>query len=347
MQIIRLDSDSREWRDFLGKNEALIFHTPEFKELIEKTFTNAKAEYMAIIGKKEIETIFPFLYIAKPMLGKKLISCGYIEYGGPAGLQKDEYIKEILNHLKGKYSKKAEYLEIREGLNKIDFKKLNLKKVSEYRRPLTRLGNIEELWKNISKKRRNNIRKARKSGVVIRELRKEDTESIYKLYLENMKRFGTPPLPKKFFENLFDILAEKGFARVTGAFYKNKLATVMINYIFKKTIHVIIVVSDQEYWIYKPADLIYWESIEWGCKNGYEIFDFGRTRLDSGQFKFKQQLSTEIKDLDYYYLLWNTREIPNFDPTNPKYNLFIKLWQKTPLFIAKRIGPWLREGLGI
>ena len=34
------------------------------------------------------------------------------------------------------------------------------------------------------------------------------------------------------------------------------------------------------------------------------------------------------------------------DPNSPKYQAKIALWQKLPLPIANRLGPWIAKGLG-
>jgi hypothetical protein len=40
------------------------------------------------------------------------------------------------------------------------------------------------------------------------------------------------------------------------------------------------------------------------------------------------------------------KEVPNISPTNRKYGLFIKAWQRLPLPVSRVIGPRLARGLG-
>ena len=47
--------------------------------------------------------------------------------------------------------------------------------------------------------------------------------------------------------------------------------------------------SLREYFSLCPNNLLYWEMIRWGCKNGYQRFDFGRSSPDSGTYRFKKQ----------------------------------------------------------
>ena len=46
------------------------------------------------------------------------------------------------------------------------------------------------------------------------------------------------------------------------------------------------------------------------------------------------------------YHLVRAKDIPNVSPTNRKYSLFIKGWQRLPLPIANALGPWLARDLG-
>jgi hypothetical protein len=38
--------------------------------------------------------------------------------------------------------------------------------------------------------------------------------------------------------------------------------------------------------------------------------------------------------------------LPEVNPLNPKYRLFIQAWRRLPLPVANLIGPWLARSLG-
>ncbi|HED36990.1 MAG TPA: peptidoglycan bridge formation protein FemAB, partial [Ignavibacteria bacterium] len=50
--------------------------------------------------------------------------------------------------------------------------------------------------------------------------------------------------------------------------------------------------------------------------------------------------------LYYQYYLLKAEKIPEINPLNPKYRLFIAAWKKLPLFVTKIIGPLLSRNLG-
>ena len=50
--------------------------------------------------------------------------------------------------------------------------------------------------------------------------------------------------------------------------------------------------------------------------------------------------------LHYEYLLVQGRHVAEHNPLNPKYRLFIKMWQRLPLPLANLIGPHIVKNLG-
>ena len=72
---------------------------------------------------------------------------------------------------------------------------------------------------------------------------------------------------------------------------------------------------------------------------GYKIFDFGRSKKDTGPYHFKRHWGFEPRPLPYQYYLNNVKELPNISPANPRYKRRIELWKKLPLWATKMIGP--------
>lgn len=81
-------------------------------------------------------------------------------------------------------------------------------------------------------------------------------------------------------------------------------------------------------------------------EQGVKLFDFGRSKLNTGSYSFKKNWGFEPQALDYEYFLANTDSVPDVNPLNPKYQVFIKAWKNLPLPIANRFGPWLARSLG-
>ncbi len=87
---------------------------------------------------------------------------------------------------------------------------------------------------------------------------------------------------------------------------------------------------------------MYWRVIRDACKQGIEIFDFGRSVEGEGTYLFKKKFGAKPVQMHYKYFI-NNGEMPDTRKTNWKRKLFAKTWSRLPLFITNRLGPKLRQ----
>jgi hypothetical protein len=90
---------------------------------------------------------------------------------------------------------------------------------------------------------------------------------------------------------------------------------------------------------------LYWELIKHACELGYQSFHLGRSSKDSGGEQFKKKWNAETLQLYWHYILRTRTDIPSLNPTNPRYQLAIKAWQRLPLPITQTLGPFLARSI--
>ena len=95
----------------------------------------------------------------------------------------------------------------------------------------------------------------------------------------------------------------------------------------------------------KGNDFMYWELMRRACEKGIRIFDYGRSKEDTGSYSFKKNWGFEPEPLRYQYYLVKANRMPDISPLNPKYSFFIRVWKKLPLAITKMIGPLVAKNL--
>ena len=83
--------------------------------------------------------------------------------------------------------------------------------------------------------------------------------------------------------------------------------------------------------------VLYWEKISHAIKKKQETFSFGRSDVDSSQFKFKKQWGVETKEIIYLSSGNNLIGLPVLK----KY--FSKIWKLIPYKIATQLGPIISE----
>lgn len=99
--------------------------------------------------------------------------------------------------------------------------------------------------------------------------------------------------------------------------------------------------SDSEHNRANPNNMMYFGLMTEARARGLRKFDFGRSKTGSGAHLFKSHWGMVERELPYEVLLIKRKELPNFSPTNPKFDLAIRLWRRIPLPLTRIIGPWL------
>ena len=67
---------------------------------------------------------------------------------------------------------------------------------------------------------------------------------------------------------------------------------------------------------------------------GWSVFDFGRSRVDTGPYRFKVNQGFEPTPLPYRFALLKARELPSFNPSNPKTEGLRRTWTKLPDWVT-------------
>jgi FemAB-related protein (PEP-CTERM system-associated) len=346
MNVIEINNNDVKLSEFLVDNKHSYFHTFAFKKFIEKAF-GVEYSFVCVIG-SNVEAILPIVKIKSKIFGDKIISSGYIEYGGFAG--NCECYEDIICYLRDNYSNDFSYLEIRDfDLNNSDVLSGLLVKEDLYKRfvlELKSFENLDSVWKNIQKSKRKAIKKSLKF-LQVRELELTDLDEFYELYFENMRRFGSPAYSKKYFESFFENIVSRGLGKIYGAFYYGKLVSSLLGFYYEDRVHIIISVSDEKHREFRANDIVHWEFIKWAVEEGFDYFDFGRVREGSGQFEYKKKWGAELLDLPSYFDLWKLDKAPVNDPNDKSYQLKVKAWKMVPSFVSKKVGMKLRKEIGI
>lgn len=335
------EKDRERWNHYVeGHEEATLFHTVEFKEIVEATFS-FRPYYLLAESGGEVKGILPLFLCKSFLFGDFLISVPYAVYGGICA--SDEEAETALFEAAGKISQKenVNYMELRNSFpGNLGLPTKNL--YAYFRLELS--DDPEVIWTGMRKRNRNILRKGIKSGLEIRHagIGKVDSssfEEFYHFFARSQRNLGTPVLPVKFFENIFQTLKER--VSIISALYKGEVASCMMNYYFKDMALPYYIGYDPRFLKFAVNNFIVWEEIKFCCRAGYKRFDLGRSRVDSGSYSFKKHWGIEPKPLHYQYALHKAAHMPNISPSNPKYDIPRRIWARLPLPVSKLLGPLL------
>ena len=331
--------DVEKWDAFvLACPEATFFHRAGWKSVIERAFGHKTWFYYAEQDGK-IVGVLSLAEIKSVLFGHSLSSLPFCVYGGVAA--DTEQARLALNSSAIALAKKLNvgHLEYRN----IDAKNVDWLSKDLYVTFRKEIDPDEE--KNmlaIPRKQRAMVRKGIKLGLES-EL-DHGTERFFHAYSTSVHRLGTPVFSKKFFRLLKETFAEE--CEVMTIVKEGRTIASVMSFYFRDEVLPYYGGGTAEARDFAGNDFMYWELMRRACLRGYKVFDFGRSKLGTGAFDFKKNWGFEPTPLHYEYMLHKSTAVPDNNPLNPKYQLFIKMWQRMPIALANMIGPHIVKNLG-
>jgi FemAB-related protein (PEP-CTERM system-associated) len=322
------------WDRFVLQHpRASFFHLSGWKRVIEKTFGH-KARYFYSERDGKITGIAPIFECSNWLIGRCFISIPLAAYGGIVA-DDPESEQALLDHSKRlAQSASAEYLDLRhrerELLEGFHANQLYV----TFHSPL--FPDAAANLKRLPKDTRYMIRKAEKAGLRVQR-GMEQMGAFYNLFAESMHRLGTPVFPSALFRN---IVAEfPDHTQLMLVYDGTRAVTGVLSFFFRDTILPYYAGATPDATRLAANNFMYWELIKWAGEQGFQTFDFGRSKKGTGAFAFKSQWNMNAEPLAYQVFLVKRKTVPNFSPVNPKFEMAIRIWQKLPLSVTKWLGP--------
>jgi len=187
------------------------------------------------------------------------------------------------------------------------------------------------------------VRKGMKHG--LRSELDAGVDRFFALYADNMHRHGTPPLSRRYFRRLRETFgADCEVLTVVNS--KGEAVSSVMSFYFRDEVLPYYAGDSTQARDLAANDFKYWELMRRACERGLRVFDYGRSKRDTGSFAFKHNWGFEATPLAYEYLLLGRDSVPENNPLNPKYRAFIALWKRLPRFAVNAVGPHIVRGLG-
>lgn len=317
------------------------FHRPKWLKAIEAG-TGQTAHCLVAEMAGEIAAILPFHLVHSPMFGRALVSSGFAVGGGilsDSATATRRLAAEIIRlseqwscptvELRGGSLPGGDWIEKRDAH-------------ANFLKPLQ--GDDEAELRAIPRKQRAEVRKGLENGLTVETGREQrDRDWHYAIYAESVRNLGTPVFPKLLMASVLDAFDDADILTVLSG--GRPVASVLSLY-QNGTV--------MPYWgggiwdarRLRANDVMYYALMNHARRTGCTHFDFGRSKVDSGAYFFKKNWGFEPEPMAYAVHTADGQEPRDVNPNSPKYKAQIALWQKLPLPIANRLGPWIAKGLG-
>lgn len=314
--------------------EASLYHAFRWGSVIEDCFSHKSYYLLCESDGEGIQGILPLVHMKSRMFGNLLVSMPYFNYGGVCANGKES--RDLL--VGG-----AVQLAKRLGASHIEFRQEKPldngfpAKTTKVSMRLSLPDSPHDLWKSFPAKLRSQIRKPQKSGMVVRIGREEELNSFHQVFSVCMRDLGTPVYPRNFFRTILDRFPESTW--ICSVYRENVPMASGFLAAFRDRLEIPWAASLRRYNSLSPNMLLYWSCLEFACNRGYRVFDFGRSTVGEGTYRFKEQWGTVQYPMNWHYWLAKGGTLPEINPGNPRYRLAIEMWKKLPVSLTKVLGP--------
>ena len=329
-----LPGEDSRWDAFVRHHpDGSFFHLSGWRKVIHDVFGHEPYCVVAEHGRQWLG-VLPLFWVKSPFLGKNLVSMPYGVYGGVLGERED--VRELLLRAAADHGREvgASYIELRHAEPRFpDLPASDLYVTFTKELP----SDPAEVMPGIPKKARAEVRKARnRHQLTLTESR--DVAEFFELFSANKRRLGSPSLPRRWFLALVEEFGSLVVLHTARDPEGRALAAVM-SFVFNGTVCAYYSGSRPEANRTGVNDFIYCGIMEWAASKGHKVFDFGRSRRDTGPASFKKNMGFVAHPLSYEYLLLKeSAALPGFHPSNPKLKLPQQIWSRLPPAVASRLG---------
>jgi FemAB-related protein (PEP-CTERM system-associated) len=206
-------------------------------------------------------------------------------------------------------------------------------------------GNPEALMKSFDAKLRSQIRKPAKNGLTVRAGSAELIDDFYDVFSVNMRDLGSPVHSKQFILRILQEFPER--ARIFIVYGQGVPMACSLTLEFNKILSNPWASSLRRYSQFAPNMLLYWTMLEYACRNNYQTFDFGRSTVGEGTYRFKEQWGAKPAPLYWYRFVRANFSAENTGQHRDWMNWLVELWKRLPVPVTRFMGPKIRRYISL
>lgn len=324
-----LSPDDEGWTTYLSANQqANIFHHPAWSFVLAECYSYEPFVFAALNSQGGIQAAIPLIRIRSLFNKPRLVSLPFTDHCSPlfSDLPTLQYLTNELVAL-----------SVGGEISRIDLRSNYPTLPGEYRHSNYVLHRIKlapnesEVSSRIKPKHFRQVKVAEQRGVRIEWGNDTDfIQQFYHLHTLTRRRKGVPVQPWRFFDLLVQHITQQGLGFILLAYKDQECIAGAVFLNWNKTLIYKYSASIEKARQLLAMDLLLWTAIQWGCENGYEWMDMGRTdKEDEGLKYFKRRWGAEESPLNYSVLPCETQDLTNSN--------FMAFFQT----VIRRSPPWV------
>lgn len=342
-RVLAPEAAAPDWDPFvMGFPGASLYHLSGWTEIAREAFGHRVLFVEARDSSGSLQGVLPVIQQRSWLLGNFATSLAFFNYGG--ALAADSVVAQ---RLMIRASESAQAL----GCRYLEFRDVQ-PRPGEWTRRTDKItlrlelpDTVEALSKRLGAKLRSQVKRAEREGLECRTGSIALLDDFYAVFAENMRDLGTPVYPKRFFEAILKRFEPYCQLVVIGARGEPWAAAFLV---YWRGCAEIPWASCRAKAKPLGANMkLYWEALSQAVGRGCKSFDFGRSTIDSGTYRFKRQWGAEPMPLHWYRWERDARrqETSAGEERGKGIRLATAIWQRLPLPIANTLGPLISGAL--
>jgi serine/alanine adding enzyme len=353
-------SDRERWDGYVRAHaDASLYHLFGWRNVFHRTYGHKTYYLMATARDGALVGVLPLVHFKHVISGNSLVSLPFVDGGGILADSRQAEETLLAEAIRLGRTLGAATMELRQervlascthdwGMHCDEGSRLPLKVAarSDKARMLLDLpASSSMLLGSFKSKLRSQINKAAKAGFAISVGGSELLEHFYNVFLVNMRDLGSPVHSPRLMHH---VLAEFGArCRIIVVYKSHEPVASALVIGLDKVLRNPWASSLRSYATLGPNMLLYQRMLEYACDQGYRVFDFGRSTIGEGTYKFKEQWGAMPVPLHWYYLSLKGQPLdPGTSGVN-RLGIARHCWRQLPLMVTKIVGPRIRKHISL
>lgn len=339
--------DKERWDSYVERHpDASPYHLFAWKEAVEKAYGH-EGYYLIAESNKSICGVLPVVHMKLPFMYNQMVALPFCDYGKSLvenNASYDQLIDKIISIAKNLNCELIEVRSQKEYSSMQDDMPID-RHFDKCRMILNLPESSDLLLSSFKSKLRSQVRKSEKNGLTFRWGHEGDLDSFYSVFSKNMLDMGSPVHSKKWFSEIIRCYGDNcrmGVVDISG-----ETVGVGIILIVGDKVSIPWASTLREYNRYSPNMLLYWNFLKFASDNGFSVFDFGRSSIGSGTYKFKAQWGSKPVELDWYDINISGESRKDKSGNSSKRDIAARIWSKMPLQLANTMGPVIRRYISL
>lgn len=203
----------------------------------------------------------------------------------------------------------------------------------------------DALMRSFNAKLRSQIRRPLKDGLTVEVGGVELLDAFFEVFAENMRDLGSPVHARSLFKAVLRAFGEHARLFIVQGAGVPLACSMTVG--FRDILSNPWASALRKYSQLAPNMLLYWAMLEYGCQQGYKRFDFGRSTVVEGTYRFKEQWGARPEALFWYRFVHESHAKDSLPIEGDNRRRAAEYWKRLPVSVTKVLGPRIRRYISL